>query len=88
MKRSMMAGCEYGRDDKEVKALVEKRSQGKLTPKELAAKGLMVWTAEQIVEQLGALAEAGLQRIMLQWLELDDLDRLAAMGQSILPQLE
>jgi alkanesulfonate monooxygenase SsuD/methylene tetrahydromethanopterin reductase-like flavin-dependent oxidoreductase (luciferase family) len=88
MKRSMMAGCEFGRDDKEVIELVKTRTEGKLTPEELAAKGLAVGTTNQIVDQLGAWAEAGLQRIMLQWLALDDIDRLAAMGQELLPQLK
>jgi hypothetical protein len=33
------------------------------------------------------LAEAGCQRVMLQWLDLDDSDRLEAMAVSVLPQL-
>lgn len=88
VKRSMMTGCEFGRDDAEVKALVEKRTKGKFTPEELAGRGLIVGTANQVVEQLGVLAEAGLQRVMLQWLALDDIDRLEVMGKEILPQLK
>ncbi len=88
VKRSMMTGCEYGRDDGEVKELVKNRTQGKFTPEELAEKGLIVGTANQVVEQLEVLEEAGLQRVMLQWLELDDMDRLEFMGKEILPQLK
>jgi hypothetical protein len=33
------------------------------------------------------LAEQGVQRVMLQWLDLDDLDRLEAMAKTVLPQL-
>jgi hypothetical protein len=33
------------------------------------------------------LADAGVQRVMLQWLALDDLDRLEAMAASVLPQV-
>ena len=33
-------------------------------------------SADQVVEQLGRLAEAGVQRVMLQWLALDDQERL------------
>jgi hypothetical protein len=40
------------------------------------------------VDQLGRLAEAGVQRVMLQWLNLDDLDGLEAMATGVLHQLE
>lgn len=86
VKRSMMTGLEYGRDDKEVKQLVRKRTSGKRTPKQLAEKGIVTGTANQVVEQLGVLSEAGVQRVMLQWLSLDDLDRLADFGHQVLPQ--
>ncbi len=86
VKRSMMTGCEFGRDDKEVKELVNARTQGRLTPAELAGRGVVLGTANEMVEQLGKLAEAGLQRVMLQWLALDDLDRLEAMAKAVLPQ--
>ena len=36
-------------------------------------------------KQLGRLAEAGVQRIMLQWLDLDDLDGLEALARGVLP---
>jgi F420-dependent oxidoreductase-like protein len=89
VKRSMMVGCEYGRDDKEVSELVEKRTGGKRNAEELRESiGMIVGTANQVVEQLGRMAEAGLQRVMLQWLALDDLDRLEAMAGSVLPQLK
>jgi F420-dependent oxidoreductase-like protein len=87
VKRSMMTGIEYGRDDKEIKKVVEKRTQGKMTREELRGRGVIVGTDNEVVDQLGKLAEAGVQRVMLQWLELDDLDRLEAMAKSILPQL-
>jgi F420-dependent oxidoreductase-like protein len=88
VKRSMMVGCEFGRDDKGVKKLAAARTGGKLNPQQLAKKGVVTGTANQVVEQLGRLAETGVQRVMLQWLALDDLDRLAAMGSQVLPQLK
>jgi hypothetical protein len=48
---------------------------------------MAIGTGNEIVTQLGQWAEAGVQRIMLQWLDLDDLDRLEAMAQAVLPQL-
>jgi hypothetical protein len=41
----------------------------------------------KIVERVGRLCEAGVQRVMLQWLEVDDIDALEAMAQTVLPQL-
>ncbi len=40
-----------------------------------------------LCEGLGRLDEAGVQRVMLQWLETDDIDGLEAMAESVLPQL-
>ncbi|MBL7161131.1 MAG: TIGR03560 family F420-dependent LLM class oxidoreductase [Anaerolineales bacterium] len=86
VRRSMMTGCEFGVNNAEVKKKVKARTKGKLSPKELHGRGLMVGTANEIVEQLGELAEAGLQRVMLQWLDLDDVDGLEALAKGVLPQ--
>ena len=89
IKRSMMIGCEFGRDDAEVKQLVEARTGGKRSAQDLReSMGMAVGTAGEIVEHLGKLAEAGGQRVMLQWLALDDIDRLEAMANQVLPQLK
>jgi F420-dependent oxidoreductase-like protein len=88
IKRSMMIGCEFGRDDAEVRSLVKKRTGGNRTADELRESfGLAVGTASQVVDHLGKLAEAGGERVMLQWLALDDIDRLEAMADQVLPQL-
>jgi len=89
IRRSVMTGCEFGRDDTEVRALVEKRTGGKRNAQELwDTFGMAVGTANQIVDQLEQLAEAGAQRVMLQWLAQDDTDRLEALADSVLPQLK
>ena len=88
IRRSMMIGCEFGRDEEEVQALVNKRTGGKRSAEELWQQfGMAVGTANQVVDQLGHLAEAGVQRVMLQWLSLDDIDRLEALATLVLPQL-
>jgi alkanesulfonate monooxygenase SsuD/methylene tetrahydromethanopterin reductase-like flavin-dependent oxidoreductase (luciferase family) len=48
---------------------------------------MIVGTAEEIVEQCQQLAEAGIQRVMLQWLDLDDIAGLEAMADGILDKL-
>jgi len=85
MRRSMMLGCVFGRDEAELARKVEARGRGKLDQEGLRARGLVVGTGPQIVDQLGALAEAGVQRAMIQWLDLDDLDGLEALANAVLP---
>lgn len=82
VRRSLMTGLVFGRDDAEVRRKLRGRP-----PQELREQGLVVGTPSEIVDQLGRLSEAGVQRVMLQWLDLDDLDSLEAMARSILPQL-
>ncbi len=80
VRRSMMTGCLFGQTDKDVAEKLQGRAAD-----ELRARGLVVGTPSAIVDQLGRLAEAGVQRVMLQWLDLDDLDGLEAMAKVVLP---
>jgi hypothetical protein len=43
-----------------------------------------VGTGPEVAEQLARLDEAGVERVMLQWLETDDIDGLEAMAESVL----
>lgn len=82
VRRSLMTEVVFGRDEIEV--------QRKLQGPDLAAvsqRGIITGTPAGIVEQLGKLSEAGVQRVMLQWLDLDDLEGLEAFAQTVLPQL-
>ena len=88
VKRSLMTGCVFGRDETEVNKLIEETYKGQRTLDDLQERGIAVGTASQIVDHLGELSEAGVQRVMLQWLDLDDIDRLEAMANGILPQLQ
>ncbi|MCB8965489.1 MAG: TIGR03560 family F420-dependent LLM class oxidoreductase [Ardenticatenaceae bacterium] len=81
MRRSLMTRVEIGDDA----ALGRKFTQA--TPAELRQRGLVLGTPAAIVEQLGSWHEAGVQRIMLQWLDLDDMAGLETLGTQVLPQL-
>ncbi len=81
VRRSMMTGCVFGKDDA---ALNEKVAVRKRTLAEIQARGTVAGSASQIKEQLYKLGEVGLQRIMLQWLDLDDLDGLEALAKAVL----
>jgi hypothetical protein len=61
------------------------RTGGKRTAADLRQNGAVVGAAAQVVDQLGKLAEAGVQRVMLQWLDLDDLDGIEALARGGLP---
>src|SRR5574341_1200229 len=85
VRRSMMTGCIFGRDDAEVRRKIEARGT---TVERLTQRGIVFGTSNQIVDQLGKLSKAGVQRVMLQWLDLDDLDGLEAMAKGVLPQVK
>jgi F420-dependent oxidoreductase-like protein len=77
VRRSMMTGLVFGRHQREVEEKLYTRGR---TREEMRGRGVVVGTADEIVEQLAALGGAGLQEIMLQWLDLDDLDALQALA--------
>jgi alkanesulfonate monooxygenase SsuD/methylene tetrahydromethanopterin reductase-like flavin-dependent oxidoreductase (luciferase family) len=81
----MMTGCVYGKDDAEVQ---RNTSAHRESIADLRKHGRVVGTASEVVDQLGRLAEAGVQRVMLQWLDLDDLDGLEALARDVLPQFK
>ena len=82
VRRSLMTGCYFGRDEAGVQRKLEGRDRAAMRE-----RGVVVGAAPEVVEQLGQLAAAGVQRVMLQWLDLDDLDGLEALAKSVLPQL-
>jgi F420-dependent oxidoreductase-like protein len=81
VRRSMMTGCVFGKDET---ALNQKISFYGKTLEEVQQRGAVAGSISDIKEQLQALETAGLQRIMLQWLDLDDLESLEALAKAIL----
>ena len=79
--RSLMTGLVFGRDDAEVERNLRGRS-----PDALRARGVIIGQAADVQRQLKEFAEAGVQRIMLQWLDLDNLDALEALARAVLPR--
>jgi F420-dependent oxidoreductase-like protein len=82
VRRTLMTRVVFGRTTAEVE-----RKLGGESRERLHTGGVIVGAPNEIVEQLGALAEAGVQQVMLQWLEVDDVDGLEAFAWSVLPQL-
>lgn len=71
VRRSLMLGMVYGRDEADLREQLAGRDR-----EALIARGMVVGTPSEVRVQLDAYAAAGVQRAMLQWLDLDDLDRL------------
>ncbi|MFZ2361952.1 MAG: LLM class F420-dependent oxidoreductase, partial [Anaerolineae bacterium] len=79
VRRSLMTGLFFGRDEAELRAKLENRD-----PASLRERGVIVGTPNEVLEQLNTLALAGVQRVMLQWLALDDLAGLEALAEAVL----
>lgn len=85
LRRSIMTGCIFAANDQQLEQKVSARTGGRRKADELRQHGLVVGTAEQMRSQLAEYAAAGAQRIMLQWLDLDDLHGLAGLADAALP---
>lgn len=84
VKRSLMTRVTLARDDAHWRRLQAERGQ---TPDDLRMGGRTIaGTPAMIVDQIGAYVEAGAERFMLQWLDLDDVAGLELMAQVVLPQ--
>ncbi|MFM8319768.1 MAG: LLM class flavin-dependent oxidoreductase [Chloroflexota bacterium] len=78
--RSQMKGVIFGRNQTELEEKLAGRDA-----QALIETGLLVGGPAQIVDQLAQLAEAGVQKVILQWPGLDDLAGLEAFAGSVLP---
>ncbi len=78
VRRSLMTGLVFGRNEREVEARLRGRDAAALR-----ARGVIVGTPGEVVEQLARLAAVGVQRVMLQWLDLDDLEGLEALARAV-----
>jgi F420-dependent oxidoreductase-like protein len=83
VRRSLMVGLLYSSDKTEIETIAREEFGGR-TPDQLRERGMLVGDGPAIVEQLAAFAEAGVQRIMIQWLALDDMDGLESLAKAIL----
>jgi F420-dependent oxidoreductase-like protein len=81
VRRTLMTRGVFGRTEVEV----DRKLDG-MAREELPA-AVIAGTADEFVDHLGRLSEAGVERVMLQWLETDDIDGLEALAGTVLPQL-
>ena len=95
VRRTVMCGSYYARDAAELDRLLSFRSQRpELAGKSLAdvtdtltTRGFLAGTADDILRQIHAYEEAGAQEMMVQWLDLDDTERLRAFAREVVAPL-
>ena len=80
VRRSLMTGLVFGPDQAAVQAKLRGRD-----PQQLRERGVIIGTGPEVAAAIRRLGEVGVQRVMLQWLDLDDLDGLAALAEAVLP---
>ncbi len=85
VKRSMMLGCVFAQERGTLIAMLNARRAGLEDLEAWRAKGYLVGNAEEIREQLKDYQSAGLQGVMIQWLDLDDLASLESLAKGIIP---
>ncbi len=85
VRRSLMTRVIFGKNETALKAKLEAVGR---SPEDLRKAGIITGNTAQVVEQLGRVAEAGAQRVMLQWIEMDDMDGLEALAKEVLPQVQ
>lgn len=81
VRRSVMLGCIFGRTAEKV---TEKLTASGRTLEEWRELGAVVGNGGQVREQLQEVEQAGIQRVMLQWLDLDDLEGLSDLARELI----
>ncbi len=97
VKRTMMTTLYFGRDMDEL----DRRLSWRLGVPELADRPLIdvmetlhttgraiIGTPDMVIKQIRAYEDAGVQELMLQWFDMDDIEGLHAFAESLLPQVQ
>lgn len=75
VKRSLMTQIQFARDEASLKS----------KPGDPNNRGIIVGTAPMVVDQLSQYVEAGVERFMLQWIDLDNIADLELIARDVLP---
>lgn len=96
VKRTMMKTLIFGRDNAELEQQLAWRHNnpqyaGKSLDtviNEIVTSGSsIVGTPDMVIEQVHAHTQAGVEELMLQWFDTEDIDRLRAFASSVLPRI-
>lgn len=83
VRRSLMTNLTYGQNQEQL----QKKLNGR-DPKEMTQRGIIVGTSEQVKERLYEYQQTGLDEIMLQWIDLEDMDNLIHFSANVLPKFQ
>ena len=86
LRRTLMLGCAYAENQQDADAKAKER--GTQSAQELRERSIAAGSAKELIPFLKEYEERGCQRVMLQWLELDNLKGLEAMGRALLPEFK
>ena len=78
VRRSIMTRVVFGRDEAELDAALDGDDAD-----DLREMGFVVGTASEVAAQVEDLGDAGADRVMLQWLDVEDLDRLRGLADAV-----
>lgn len=81
VRRSLMTNLTYTQNQEQL----QKKLNGR-NPKEMTQRGIIVGTSEQVTERLNEYQQTGLDEIMLQWIDLEDMDNLIHFSENVLPK--
>ncbi|MDP9364754.1 MAG: TIGR03560 family F420-dependent LLM class oxidoreductase [Chloroflexota bacterium] len=82
VRRTLMTRVVLGHSEAEIH-----QKLGPTTPADARDRGLLVGAPVDLIEQMRELVAAGVQRVMLQWLDQDDLPGLETLARDVLPHL-
>ena len=96
VKRTMMHTLTFGRDEQEIDQRLQWRhndpamantSVNAAIEKLRASNTGIIGTPAHIIEQIQEYGEAGVEELMLQWFDLDDIEGLRAFAHGVLPHV-
>jgi F420-dependent oxidoreductase-like protein len=82
IRRTLMQRVTIGRDHAELDRKLVGRDVD-----DLRSRGAVLGTPDEVRAGLRRFAEAGVERIMAQWIDLDDMDGLEVMAAEVLPHI-
>jgi alkanesulfonate monooxygenase SsuD/methylene tetrahydromethanopterin reductase-like flavin-dependent oxidoreductase (luciferase family) len=80
VKRSFITQVVFGENDAELRLRLQNRLDNNVPD-----PTCIIGTGTQIIDQISGYVNAGAERIMLQWLDLDDIEGIENLAKHILP---
>jgi alkanesulfonate monooxygenase SsuD/methylene tetrahydromethanopterin reductase-like flavin-dependent oxidoreductase (luciferase family) len=83
VKRSMMTALFFSETQAGLDELLGKNQAG-----ELWGRGVLVGCAAEVLDQIHALSQAGVERVIIQWPDLKNFDLLESFSKQVLSRVE